>query len=151
RHHQPTRSIRLQPPVIEAAEAAASLVGMCRSGFMSWCAYNVALGILRQHEGYEAKRSKWPHRAEVLATPRAPSRFLPTAARGFLHFRPESKMDIRINTEIELDADQQKAVEMCCDLQKRLVSVSGAAGSGKTTIIRLIHEFFAARHVSVAL
>lgn len=60
-------------------------------------------------------------------------------------------MDIRINTDIELDADQQKAVEMCCDLQKRLVSVSGAAGSGKTTIIRLIHEFFAARNVSVAL
>lgn len=60
-------------------------------------------------------------------------------------------MDIQVDTEIILDDEQQKAVHMCCDLNKRLVAVSGAAGSGKTTIIRLIHEFFTDRFVHVVL
>lgn len=60
-------------------------------------------------------------------------------------------MEVQINTGIELDIDQQNAVRMCSDLQKRLVAVSGAAGSGKTTIIRLIHEYFISQRVSVVL
>lgn len=51
-------------------------------------------------------------------------------------------MDIQVNTEIELDEDQRKAVERCCDITARLVAVSGPAGSGKTTIIRTIYEHF---------
>lgn len=58
RDQQPTRSIRLQPHVLEAVDEAAALLGMSRSAFMSWCAYNVALDIIRQHQEYEAKRSK---------------------------------------------------------------------------------------------
>lgn len=60
-------------------------------------------------------------------------------------------MEVKINTDIELDEDQLAAVHMCCDLSKRLVAVSGAAGSGKTTIIRLIHEYFSERYIGVVL
>ena len=60
-------------------------------------------------------------------------------------------MEIQINTDIALDEDQTKAVHMCSDLAKRLVAVSGAAGSGKTTIIRMIHEHFANKFTSVVL
>lgn len=37
---------------------------------------------------------------------------------------------------ITLDAEQKLAVDMCVDLDKRLVSVTGEAGTGKTTIIK---------------
>lgn len=60
-------------------------------------------------------------------------------------------MDITVNTEIQLDADQIKAIDACNDLSKRLVAVSGAAGSGKTTIIRLVHEFLSAKLNRVVL
>ena len=37
---------------------------------------------------------------------------------------------------MELDAKQREAVELCCDVTKRIVSVTGGAGTGKTTIIQ---------------
>jgi exodeoxyribonuclease V alpha subunit len=37
---------------------------------------------------------------------------------------------------MELDLEQKLAVEMCADAAKRLVAVTGEAGTGKTTIIK---------------
>lgn len=55
RDQQPTRSLRLQPDVLEAIDDATKLLGMSRSAFMSWCAYNVALDIIRQHGEFMKK------------------------------------------------------------------------------------------------
>jgi exodeoxyribonuclease V alpha subunit len=61
-------------------------------------------------------------------------------------------MDVLLlNKEIELDAQQTAAINLATDLAHRLVSVSGPAGSGKTTIIRLIYEQLVGRGISVAL
>jgi len=37
---------------------------------------------------------------------------------------------------MDLDAEQQRAVDLCTDMSKRLVGVTGEAGTGKTTIIK---------------
>ena len=37
--------------------------------------------------------------------------------------------------DLALDVEQQRAVDMCTDYTKRLVAVTGEAGTGKTTII----------------
>lgn len=60
-------------------------------------------------------------------------------------------MDIEVNTETQFDELQQSAIDMACDMKQRLVSVSGPAGSGKTTIIRKIHEYFTAAGIPVVL
>ena len=39
---------------------------------------------------------------------------------------------------ITLDAEQRNAVDMCVDTSKRLVSITGEAGTGKTTIIKTL-------------
>lgn len=56
-----------------------------------------------------------------------------------------------MKAELTLDAQQRKAVDLCCDINKRLVSVTGPAGSGKTTIIRLVHEYYVAKGIPIAL
>lgn len=40
--------------------------------------------------------------------------------------------------DAQLDATQQNAVKLCCDKARRIVSVTGAAGTGKTTIMRMV-------------
>lgn len=60
-------------------------------------------------------------------------------------------MDININTNLELDADQAEAIELCKDTKRRLVAITGPAGSGKTTIIRQAYEYFAKKGAFVAL
>jgi len=60
-------------------------------------------------------------------------------------------MDININNSFTPDTDQQAAIDACTTLEKRLVAVSGPAGSGKTTIIRKVYEFFQDRGISVVL
>lgn len=52
---------------------------------------------------------------------------------------------------MELDADQLRAVDMCVDPTKRLVSVTGEAGTGKTTIIKQACDILTERGVSFAL
>ncbi|MAG26355.1 hypothetical protein CMI47_12465 [Candidatus Pacearchaeota archaeon] len=37
--------------------------------------------------------------------------------------------------EINLDEEQRQAIEACCDLSRRVVPITGPAGSGKTTIL----------------
>lgn len=44
--------------------------------------------------------------------------------------------------EIILDENQQKAVDLCTDLSNRIVAVTGEAGTGKTTIIKLVYNNF---------
>lgn len=58
--------------------------------------------------------------------------------------------DIKIK-EITLDQKQHEAVDLSCDLSHRLVAVSGPAGSGKTTIIRMVYEALTKRGISCAL
>src|SRR6478609_3167542 len=53
--------------------------------------------------------------------------------------------------EVQLDDDQLKAVKMCQDIKLRIVSVTGAAGSGKTTIIRQAFNELKSKGVSVVL
>jgi exodeoxyribonuclease V alpha subunit len=50
-----------------------------------------------------------------------------------------------------LDAEQQAAVAACVDTSKRLVSVTGEAGTGKTTIIKQACDHMAALDVSFAI
>lgn len=56
REQQPTRSIRLAAERLEAIDEASALLGVTRSTFLSWCAYNVALDIIRQHVEFEKQR-----------------------------------------------------------------------------------------------
>lgn len=60
-------------------------------------------------------------------------------------------MEIDVNLETVFDDKQTEAINMCCDQTKRLVSVSGPAGSGKTTLIRKAHEHFVRLGIPVAL
>lgn len=41
-----------------------------------------------------------------------------------------------IDREFEFDGTQLTAIDRCCDMQQRIVPITGVAGTGKTTIIR---------------
>jgi exodeoxyribonuclease V alpha subunit len=49
------------------------------------------------------------------------------------------------------DLTQQAAQDMCCDLSRRVVGVTGAAGTGKTTIIKKVYEEIVSKGKTVAL
>lgn len=49
------------------------------------------------------------------------------------------------------DPVQREAMALCCDLDKRLVSVTGPAGTGKTTIMRQVYDTLTEHGYSVAL
>lgn len=53
--------------------------------------------------------------------------------------------------EHTLDANQLKAIELCCDMAKRLVAVTGPAGAGKTYIIRKVFDTLLAAGITPAL
>lgn len=42
--------------------------------------------------------------------------------------------------EVTYDDQQQQAIQLCCDTKRRLVSVTGGPGTGKTTIMRAVGE-----------
>lgn len=42
--------------------------------------------------------------------------------------------------ELELDETQTQAVDRCCSLKERIVPVTGAAGTGKTTILQNVYR-----------
>ena len=46
---------------------------------------------------------------------------------------------------------QSQAVTLCCDSTKNIVSVTGQAGTGKTTIMKKVYEAFINAGHSVAL
>lgn len=52
---------------------------------------------------------------------------------------------------MELSPKQAEAVEACCDMEARVVGVSGAAGTGKTTIIKTVYQKIQEAGYSVAL
>ena len=52
---------------------------------------------------------------------------------------------------MNLDAEQQNAIDMCVDRTKRLVSVTGEAGTGKTTIIKNTCDILTANGASFAI
>ena len=41
---------------------------------------------------------------------------------------------------MEFDKKQQEAIDLCCNISKRLVAVTGEAGTGKTTIIKEVYN-----------
>ena len=41
---------------------------------------------------------------------------------------------------MDLDKQQAEAVNLCLNTKKRLVAVTGSAGTGKTTTIRIVYE-----------
>ena len=41
---------------------------------------------------------------------------------------------------MEYDVEQFEAINLCCDLTKRIVAVTGEAGTGKTTIIKAVYK-----------
>lgn len=43
---------------------------------------------------------------------------------------------------INLSEEQHRAVDLCSDRDKKLVGVTGEAGTGKTTILRFVHDAF---------
>ena len=42
--------------------------------------------------------------------------------------------------ELELDVTQREAIDACCDSKRRIVAVTGAAGTGKTTILQNVYR-----------
>jgi len=50
-----------------------------------------------------------------------------------------------------LDVEQQNAVDMCVDTAKRLVAVTGEAGTGKTTIIKQTCDLLKDKDISFAI
>lgn len=60
-------------------------------------------------------------------------------------------MEILVDESIELDAIQQAAIALCTDGKRRLGAVSGPAGSGKTTIIRQVYDYYKNKGIRVAL
>lgn len=53
--------------------------------------------------------------------------------------------------DITLDAKQQEAIAACCDISKRIVAVTGQAGTGKTTIMREVNGLLVDKGYRVGL
>lgn len=60
-------------------------------------------------------------------------------------------MEENLVKEVELDGQQLEGVSLCVDLKHRLAAVTGAAGTGKTTIIRKVYETLVGKGISVVL
>lgn len=56
-----------------------------------------------------------------------------------------------IDREFEWDGTQLSAIERCCDMQQRIVPITGVAGTGKTTIIREVYKTLGDAGYSVVL
>ena len=46
----------------------------------------------------------------------------------------------------EFDEKQKKAIELCCDKDRRIVAITGEAGTGKTTIIKEVYKRLYSEH-----
>lgn len=56
-----------------------------------------------------------------------------------------------IDREYAFDETQQAAINRCCDMQARIVPITGVAGTGKTTIIREVYKILMEAGYSVVL
>jgi Cdc6-like AAA superfamily ATPase len=54
-------------------------------------------------------------------------------------------------TEIEFDDMQQQAINTCCNIDKRIVAVTGKAGTGKTLIMREVSRAFSRKRTHCAI
>lgn len=54
-------------------------------------------------------------------------------------------------TQDQLDPKQREAVQLCTDIKNTIVSVTGPAGTGKTTIIKVVYDVFVAAGYSVSI
>ncbi len=59
-------------------------------------------------------------------------------------------LDQTTNT-LDFDESQRNAIHQCCDLNKRVVAITGQAGTGKTTIMQSVHKTLEARDKHVVL
>ena len=58
-----------------------------------------------------------------------------------IHENEQSKPPLRFTKDrVELDEKQSEAISRCCDLTQRIVPVTGAAGTGKTTILENVYR-----------
>ncbi len=58
---------------------------------------------------------------------------------------------MELKNEIEFDAAQQTAVDACLDVSRRIVPITGEAGTGKTTILKTVYDALTAKGWSVVL
>jgi exodeoxyribonuclease V alpha subunit len=57
-----------------------------------------------------------------------------------------------MDTQIDnFDTKQQEAIEACCDVNNRVVAVTGPAGTGKTSIMRAVYQYLNDAGYTVAL
>ena len=56
-----------------------------------------------------------------------------------------------ISKQMELDATQKEAVRACTSPDNRIVAVTGQAGTGKTTILKQVYEFWKRQNKEVVL
>ena len=56
-----------------------------------------------------------------------------------------------MNNGLKFDETQAKAIGACCDISRRIVPVTGAAGTGKTTILENVYKTLKARGHQVVL
>lgn len=56
-----------------------------------------------------------------------------------------------IDRVYDFDETQQAAIARCCDMQQRIVPITGVAGTGKTTIIREVYKELSDAGYAVAL
>ena len=54
-------------------------------------------------------------------------------------------------TQITFDTQQLEAIKLACDAEQRIVGVTGAAGTGKTVILREVYDNFTRAGYTVAL
>lgn len=66
---------------------------------------------------------------------------------------PISTIEYQISPDFTPDPEQQKAIELCCDIsnQNRVAGVTGSAGTGKTSIIKQVHAALVTAGYQVAL
>ena len=53
---------------------------------------------------------------------------------------PSAQDTAALEREFVWDESQQTAIDRCCDMQERIVPVTGPAGTGKTTLIREVYK-----------
>ena len=56
-----------------------------------------------------------------------------------------------MNNGFKFDKTQAEAIGACCDISRRIVPVTGAAGTGKTTILQNVYKTLKARGHQVVL
>ena len=61
--------------------------------------------------------------------------------KGEIFFKNRLDTQVKIKGHrIELDEKQSEAINRCCDLTQRIVPITGAAGTGKTTILENVYR-----------